>query len=206
MRSIVSSSLFGFVVLAGTFALSACSLDAAEDPEARAADVGQPSAGSSDTAAFAGPTLPAAGAPARIGTGNPQSTAHAGNVYTPAPEPTLMGHACSTDAECESGSCADGVCCDTACDGACESCNSPGNVGFCVAYANGTDPEAECGTPACGDGHQESFSCDGSGACQVQIASCGEFACGETTCLDHCTTNADCAFNAVCVQGNCEPQ
>src|SRR5690606_29232871 len=41
------------------------------------------------------------------------------------------GSSCSSDAQCNSGFCVDGVCCNTACNGACDACNLTGNVGTC---------------------------------------------------------------------------
>ncbi len=39
---------------------------------------------------------------------------------------------CTRDDECESGHCADGVCCNTACDGQCEACDLPDARGVCT--------------------------------------------------------------------------
>ncbi len=59
------------------------------------------------------------------------------------------GTPCAHDSDCtsatESGHCADGVCCDSACTGVCESCNLTGTVGTCTAIAANTDPDGECG-------------------------------------------------------------
>ena len=54
-----------------------------------------------------------------------------------------LGEDCLDAAFCLSGSCADGVCCESACDGPlCESC---GADGLCTAAASGTDPDDDCG-------------------------------------------------------------
>ncbi len=42
-----------------------------------------------------------------------------------------LGAACSTESECESGKCVDGVCCDSPCTGQCQACNEPGKAGNC---------------------------------------------------------------------------
>jgi hypothetical protein len=67
---------------------------------------------------------------------------------------------CREAKECASGFCADGVCCDTACDRACESCVaslSQGEEGICTPTPATTDPEGDCretlecsGAPECG--------------------------------------------------------
>jgi hypothetical protein len=51
------------------------------------------------------------------------------------PEPAY----CSTDAECASGFCAQGVCCTTRCDGPCFSCALPGTPGTCTPVPNPSD-------------------------------------------------------------------
>lgn len=65
------------------------------------------------------------------------------------------GDACVGDAQCVSGACAvdDGVCCDTACTGTCESCigskTCNASDGTCAPIVAGTDPDAECGANTC---------------------------------------------------------
>lgn len=69
--------------------------------------------------------------------------------------------ACASAADCASGFCVDGVCCNSACDGACVSCNQAGHLGQCTPYQAGSDPQSECGkgTGAC------KSTCDGVGNC-----------------------------------------
>ncbi len=55
------------------------------------------------------------------------------------------GDPCARGDMCQSGFCADGVCCNTACNGVCVSCNQPTSVGMCTPYMAGTDPQMECG-------------------------------------------------------------
>ncbi|MBK7581987.1 MAG: hypothetical protein IPI67_17490 [Myxococcales bacterium] len=241
MRTVVSTSFFGFVTLAAV-CLAGCSFDTAGEPTAT---TNQGPVGNSSVELAPVEPGPAAKIPARptatgvapIGLGSSATDSKAllgtelnspathpmtgfSGVPTaigvaelePGPmanvpgEPGALGQACSSDAECGTGSCADGVCCDTACDGVCEACNVPGQVGFCVAHAAGTDPEQECAAPTCVKGVEESFACDGSGACQPQSNSCGSYACGDSACRTECRSNADCASNAACVGGRCESQ
>ena len=54
------------------------------------------------------------------------------------------GSKCSTDAQCATGFCTDGVCCSERCNDICASCAQTGSTGLCAAYPEGTDPEAEC--------------------------------------------------------------
>jgi hypothetical protein len=65
---------------------------------------------------------------------------------------------CAGDGECESGSCADAVCCDRACDAACEACDLPGSEGTCAGVPAGADPDDECAGGS---------ACNGSGVCEL---------------------------------------
>jgi MYXO-CTERM domain-containing protein len=70
------------------------------------------------------------------------------------------GTACSIDAECTSGHCVDGVCCNADCTGQCEACNQTDHVGQCTPIPKGELPAR--GRPGCagGDG-QCGGQCDG---------------------------------------------
>jgi hypothetical protein len=87
------------------------------------------------------------------------------------------GTPCAVDAECASLHCADAVCCDSSCSGACESCNLAGNVGTCTADAAGS-----AGDPSCAP-----FVCDGA----------------QSGCPSSCTADSGCASNAFCTGTTC---
>src|SRR4029450_13886514 len=70
------------------------------------------------------------------------------------------GEACGCDADCQSGFCADGVCCSTACAGTCKACNVQGSPGIC-SWGLAAPAASSCGL----DG-----TCDGSGACRQHVA------------------------------------
>src|SRR5690349_1740353 len=56
-----------------------------------------------------------------------------------------LGLPCGCGQECDSGFCADGVCCNLACQGACYSCKLPGRMGSCAPVAIGSpDPHGLC--------------------------------------------------------------
>lgn len=112
---------------------------------------------------------------------------------------------CTDDASCLSGFCADGVCCDRACQGSCEACNRAGQVGTCVAVS-GPSPAAH---PPCQDG-----SVCSAGECTSdcrQGAACGpDQSCSSSgSCVtvhmpgEACVTNADCLSGLVCADGVC---
>jgi hypothetical protein len=77
------------------------------------------------------------------------------------------GAGCVTSADCTSSHCVDGVCCGTACAGACISCNLAGFEGTCKPVAsNKLDPHGVCkdgGAAAC----QQNGLCNGPGACAL---------------------------------------
>ncbi len=70
------------------------------------------------------------------------------------------GSACLDDMQCQSGSCRDGVCCDTTCGGYCMACSAvltSGTNGVCSYIPAGTDPQGECPLGK---------TCSGFGVCQ----------------------------------------
>ncbi len=77
-----------------------------------------------------------------------------------------IGASCAGDGDCNSGICAQGTCCATACDGICLSCALPGSAGSCTSVPAGQDPLGHCadnGAATCGtDG-----TCDGAGVCRL---------------------------------------
>jgi hypothetical protein len=97
------------------------------------------------------------------------------------PAPGGNGQACGAGSGCQSGFCVDGVCCETACAGACNACRAAktGQADVaCRPVTSGTDPDDECeldGTNLCG----RTGMCNGAGACAVAAAN---LACGETKC------------------------
>jgi hypothetical protein len=138
------------------------------------------------------------------------------------------GVVCAADTDCISGHCVDGVCCDTTCDGICESCNLGGPVGACHAYAAGTDPDNDCvahapavpdggvdddggtgSTPPTGDNVAAcGGTCDGNRACAFAPAStsCGSNLCivADTVGSFFCDGNGGCSEKDVkCTDFNC---
>ncbi|MDI1451101.1 hypothetical protein [Polyangium sp. 6x1] len=104
------------------------------------------------------------------------------------------GKACMNGPQCLTGNCADGVCCDTACNETCKACNVMGNVGTCSFVPPGNTDTMTC------DASMQ--SCDGMGACKKDDgATCG--AAGECTsgfCVDGVCCESACG--ATCFQCN----
>jgi len=102
--------------------------------------------------------------------------------------------------------CADGKCCNTRCDGTCESCALPNTLGTCSPYTRGSDPESECGTAR---------FCSGARTCIIDTqppgASCtdGDF-CASGNCVDGVCCDSKCdgtceACNLDASPGVCAP-
>lgn len=140
---------------------------------------------------------------------------------------TELGASCADGKDCESGRCADGVCCNEACDGVCMRCDAHGARGTCVAAPS--DPacgELECpASTECrqyGAGAMDN-NCADMGACATEVvctivddpldATCGTaeapgFCDGAGECViegklglgESCTSADDCASQH-CVEG-----
>jgi len=116
-----------------------------------------------------------------------------------------LGAACAQGAQCLSGFCADGVCCNSDCAGTCEACNIVITSGTCTMVADGMDPDSECATQAastCGT----SGTCNGAGACALHPAGTS---CSTSSCSAGVQTNADtCDGIGTCTDNgttNCSP-
>ena len=95
------------------------------------------------------------------------------------------GAACGAAGECASLFCVDGICCESACVGACVACASAKTSqpdGICRAIPGGSDPDNEC-TPESANSCGRDGMCDGIGACRRWAAgtSCGTESCTGTT-------------------------
>lgn len=137
------------------------------------------------------------------------------------------GGACTTGAQCTSGFCADGVCCNSACNLACESCVEAGSVGTCklvtgapraghgTCVGSGTcggtcdgtattctypSSSVACVAGTCTGGTEQPPAYCNMGMCPAPPATrgCGLFTCGTVACKTSCTTNADCVSSAYC--------
>jgi len=113
-----------------------------------------------------------------------------------------LGTACADARACKSGFCADGVCCDRACTGACEACTASkigsGTDGTCAVVAADTNPRGRC-TPD----SAYPFSCKGDGLCDGKSAACRVFAkegtkCGSATCSSGALSGQLCNATGSC--------
>ncbi len=88
-----------------------------------------------------------------------------------------LGSACGDNAECGSGFCVDGVCCERACRGVCRACDVAGSEGLC--------------TPVSGAPHGERDGC----------ATCDAGVCADTGSLGALGTS--CTEDTACESGEC---
>lgn len=155
----------------------------------------------------------------------------AGNQCIPR---TPQGGACSATGQCQSGlTCADGVCCNSACRGQCQACDiNPGvcttvpsgpphgdrppcasDGSRCGGTCNGTvttscaypGASTECIAASCSAGVETLRSvCNASGSCNTKTtAECSPFSCGPKACFGNCVDNVQCESGKYCLAGNC---
>ena len=116
------------------------------------------------------------------------------------------GAPCGAGSECGSGHCVEGLCCDTACSGACQSClaaKTGGTDGACAGLPAGTDPENECpgsitcsGMGACSPKLANGVACALSGECQSGF--CVDGVCCTSTCANACRACDNAGFLGTC--------
>ena len=108
-----------------------------------------------------------------------------------------LGDPCASSAECGSGQCVEGVCCNEACNRACFTCVNPGTEGTCLPAFQGTDPGDRCPTEAattCGT----TGVCDGTGACARFSGNAG-VVCAAEACVGFMrTTTGTCDSTGGC--------
>jgi RHS repeat-associated protein len=131
-----------------------------------------------------------------IAGGSGTTAVNVGRVYDPS-----FALACTANSQCGTGFCANGVCCDTACNGGCGACNLSGKVGTCSAVTSGTVCRASAGI------------CDVAETCNGTVLTCptDAFAPSTTSCraaagecdvADNCTgTSAACPADAMKTSG-----
>lgn len=113
---------------------------------------------------------------------------------------TKRGQACGAT-PCIDGFCADGVCCNVACTGNCQSCTAAGRGtgqdGECGNAAANTDPRNKCTQDAAYPGSCKADGmCDGSGACRLNAVA--DVVCGTVTCAQGTLTGKLCNGSGVC--------
>lgn len=144
----------------------------------------------------------------------------------------ILGAPCTAAWECDSGFCASGVCCESACTGTCMTCDLPGSPGLCQVAPNGTtcpDSDTCNGTevcllgecvagqpPDCNDDNPcTTEACDPAAGCVYADVpdgtSCSnsDMCDGEETCQNGaCAADnpLNCDDNNPCTSDSCDPQ
>jgi hypothetical protein len=105
---------------------------------------------------------------------------------------TQNGSACTMSTQCLSGHCKDGVCCATACTGACQTCAA--TPGTCTSVTNGPDDDTCDANSASAPCANVPCSCDGGGACKQEngTACTMPTQCLSGKCKDGVCCAADC--------------
>ncbi len=94
--------------------------------------------------------------------------------------PLGPGTACTSNSSCGTGYCVDGVCCDKACDGECQSCRLSGSEGVCTNIPDGLDdPDDSC---------SDSVFCNGQEFCKAGACVAGQDPCdnGDSNLCNDC--------------------
>jgi hypothetical protein len=94
-----------------------------------------------------------------------------------------IGAVCDSDEECLAGHCADGVCCDRACDGQCEACAEPGSVGRCLPLGAGSPPRVDPTAKTSPSETCAQLYCDGSDG-RIALAADSSIVCAPAGCVD----------------------
>ncbi len=117
------------------------------------------------------------------------------------------GKACTVTAQCASGHCVAGLCCDQACTGLCQACSAAekgyGADGACEPVKAGIDPQGDCpddGVASC----DRNGACDGAGACQLYGSGT---VCGSSSCTSGTQTGYACNGLGTCASSTtpCSP-
>jgi len=197
------------------------------------AGAGAPGGRAGTTSAAAGTSMTNEAGSTSAGAGG--EAAEGGAAGSAETAKSALGTRCTADAECRSDHCTDGVCCDSACSGQCESCNARGQCGAVsgkpvaprAACAGTTPCEGTCDgseTKACsfpdsstlcvaatcdGNSFTPKSVCDGSGACTEPDSRTCANGCatgGSAACAADCTPTS-CASGSYCddASGNCLP-
>ncbi|MEZ4427520.1 MAG: FG-GAP repeat protein [Nannocystaceae bacterium] len=102
----------------------------------------------------------------------------------------LLGAACSDNAECLSGHCADGVCCDDHCLGECDVCS----------VAAGAEQDGACYRRPAPECCTENSQCSDSSPCTLTYCSADNVCVAENTC---CSADDECVSEDPCYVGAC---
>ena len=108
------------------------------------------------------------------------------------------GGPCAIGEECGSGLCADSVCCNSACNGSCQTCASTATPGTCTTVASADDVGTCSGTS----------TCSATGTCLKRVGQTCAVAgdCASGNCVDKTCCNSGCNLACqTCTTGTCSP-
>jgi hypothetical protein len=104
----------------------------------------------------------------------------------------VRANTCSSDSQCDTGHCVDGVCCESTSCGTCQACNVASNPGICTNVPPGsTDPDSCTASTS---------TCNGSGSCLLNQ---GQPCTSNPQCLSGACTDGFCCNSATCT-GPCD--
>jgi hypothetical protein len=100
---------------------------------------------------------------------------------------------CASTYECASSNCTDGYCCNSPCNGVCESCALV--PGTCTPHDAGSDPETGCGNYVCNGASACTSSC--SGVCSTSCKA-SAYCDGTSHCVPDLAPNSACTSTCQC--------
>ncbi len=115
-----------------------------------------------------------------------------------------LGSTCMDNADCGSGFCVDGVCCESACVGTCDACGEAGMEGECVAI-DGAPRGDRAGCMMCVDGVCDDGMPGGLGDVCADDGECGSGHCVDGFCCERACTGDCKACDVAGSEGMCEP-
>ncbi|XXX79427.1 hypothetical protein WMF30_11690 [Sorangium sp. So ce134] len=127
--------------------------------------------------------------------------------------PCKLGKLCTTGADCYTGNCADGLCCNQACDSDCDACTAAlKESGEADGTCGPSKANSSCGEPTCTDGVAKiAGTCDGTSVLCApgEPTSCETFSCDPdaNACFTECADDRHCARCHLCHRetGTCAP-
>lgn len=113
--------------------------------------------------------------------------------------------------ECTSGNCADGYCCDSACDGSCDTCSA--TPGTCTLRAKGAVGAPSCAPYICGGASKEcttacatTADCSAGSNCETATGKCKGSDPTGTACVKNETCLSEHCVDGLCCDTACDGQ
>jgi hypothetical protein len=123
-----------------------------------------------------------------------------------------LGGSCSTGAQCDSAAyCVQGVCCESTCSGACETCSA--SPGRCTLLARGASGSPICApyvctgsSSLCANSCVDDSDCSAGAYCEIDVGSCVPKLVAGTSCTSASSCASGACADSVCCDSACTGQ